>query len=60
VTTNLELPNPDKPAVKAKGTVNPSDNPTILLISFTRLFSHSHLHIPDHLGRDQIPLILPF
>jgi len=35
VTTSRELPNPDNPAVKAKGTVNPSDNPTILPVSST-------------------------
>lgn len=59
VTTSLEDPNEDRPAVKAKGTVKPSDNPMILLnqllLSIPWL---QHLHIPDDLGADQVPLIV--
>lgn len=67
VTTNRELPKPDSPAVRANGTVRPSDKPTMLKESAKRPVSvrkaidgGSSSHIPDHLGADQIPLIIPF
>ena len=63
MTTSRELPNPDNPAVNAKGTVNPSDNPTILRIRSTPAIERWYcedLHIPHDLRRDKIPLVFAF
>lgn len=65
VTTSLELPRPESPAVRAKGTVNPSDRPTILNLSVHYLMHRlskveTDLHITNDLWGDKVSLILSF
>ena len=60
MTTKRELPNDDNPAVNAKGTVNPSDNPMILPVSALLMLEPIYLHIANYFRTDQVPLVIPF
>jgi hypothetical protein len=57
VTTKLDDPSVDSPAVNAKGTVNPSDNP--MMLHHTKCQRRALiLLIPHDLWTDQMPLIV--
>jgi hypothetical protein len=55
VTTNREEPIEDRPAVRAKGTVSPSERPIMLARSAQVILFD--IHVPNDGGVDQVPLV---